>query len=90
MTKPNSSSRHTVLATQADLRQILGDMDDETAVAILILEPTVAQIEEAGVWLNGANDVLGKERRPFDAVVARILDLVEVEDPEPRTPAPGP
>jgi hypothetical protein len=70
-------------ATRADLQQILGDMDDETAVTILALEPNVAQVEEAAVWLNGGDDVLGKERRPFDAVVAKIVDLVAIEDEEP-------
>jgi hypothetical protein len=43
------------------LHQILGDMDDSTAVAILALHPSVAQVEEARVWLNGGGDVLGKE-----------------------------
>lgn len=83
MTKPNSQAARDKKATHTDLRQILGDMDDETAVAILALDPTIAQIEEAGVWLSGADDVLGDQRRPFDAVVAQILDLVEVEDEDP-------
>lgn len=83
MTKPNSQSGREEKATQTDLRHILGDMDDETAVAILALDPSIAQVEEAGVWLNGGNEVLGEQRQPFDAVVAQILDLVEVEEEEP-------
>jgi hypothetical protein len=79
----NNRSGRTGKATRTDLQQILGDMDDETAVAILALDPNVAQIEEVGVWLSGDKDVLGKERRPFDTVVARILDLVEIENDEP-------
>jgi hypothetical protein len=58
-------------------------MDDETAVAILALNPSVAQLEEARVWLNGADDVQGKERRPFDPLISQILDLVVVEEEEP-------
>jgi len=83
----NSHSGRTEKATRAELQQILGDMDDETAVAILALNPNVAQIEEVGVWLSGDEDVLGKERRPFDAVVAQILDLVEIENEEPSSPS---
>ena len=81
----NGQSGRTDKATRADLQQILGDMDDETAVAILALDPNVAQIEEVGVWLGGDEDILGKERRPVDTVVARILDLVEIEE-EPPSP----
>jgi len=61
-------------------------MDDSTAVAILALHPSVAQLEEAQVWLNGAGDILGKEHRPLDGVVAQIFDMltVEEEDQPPR------
>ncbi len=87
MAKPNSGqSGRTEKATRTDLQQILGDMDDETVVAILALDPNVEQIEEAGVWLSGDEDLLGKEGRPFDTVVAQILDLVEIEDEEPSSP----
>jgi hypothetical protein len=83
MARSNSQSGHADKATRADLQQILGDMDDETAVTILTLEPNVAQVEEAAIWLNDGDDVLGEERRPFDAVVAKIVDLVAIEDEEP-------
>lgn len=86
MAKSDSShSGRTEKATRTDLQQILGDMDDETAVAILALDPNVEQIEEVGVWLSGDEDILGKERRPVDTVVAQILDLVEIEE-EPPSP----
>ncbi len=81
----NSHSGRTEKATRTDLQQILGDMDDETAVAILALDPNVEQIEEVGVWISGDEDILGKERRPVDTVVAQILDLVEIEE-EPPSP----
>jgi hypothetical protein len=58
-------------------------MDDETVVAILALDPNVAQIEEANLWLSGGEETLAKEHRPVDAVVAKILELMAVEDEEP-------
>jgi hypothetical protein len=84
---PNPNSDHPMRgqeATGSDLHQILGDMDDSTAVAILTLHPSVAQLEEARVWLNGGGDVLGKEHRPLDGVVAEIFDMLKVEEEEPR------
>ena len=85
MPKPKSSEhrRGPQEATGSDLHQILGDMDDSTAVAILALHPSVAQLEEGRVWLNGGGDVLGKEHRPLDGVVAEIFDMLRVEGDEP-------
>ena len=69
-------------ATREDLHQILGDMDDSTAIAILALHPSLIQLEEARVWLDGGGDVLGKEHRPIDGVVAAIFDMLDVDDEE--------
>ena len=69
-------------ATESDLHQILGDMDDSTALAILALHPSVAQLEQARVWLNGGGDILGKEHRPLDGVVAEIFDMLKVDEEE--------
>jgi hypothetical protein len=84
MPKPQSGqSMHPHEATGTDVHQILGEVDDSTAVAILALRPTVAQLEEARVWLNGTGDVLGKGHRPLDGVVAEIFDMFKVEEEEP-------
>ena len=53
MPKPSSGQPEHHQATGSDLHQVLGDMDDSTAVAILALHPTVAQLEATRVWLNG-------------------------------------
>ena len=84
MLKPNSEQE----ATRGDFRQILGDLDDSTAVAILALHPTVAQLEEARIWLDGGNDALGKGHRPLDGVVAQIFDILKVDEEE--SPPIGP
>jgi hypothetical protein len=80
MSKPKSVQprRGQQEATGSDLHQMLGDMGDSTAVAILALHPSVAQLEEARVWLTGGDDVLGKEHRPLDGVVAEIFDMLRV------------
>jgi hypothetical protein len=50
----------------------------------LALHPSIAQLEEARVWLDGAGDVLGKEHRPLDGVVAQIFDMLTVDEEERR------
>jgi hypothetical protein len=88
MPKPNSGyPLHGRSATGRDLHQILGDMDDSTAVAILALHPSVAQIEEARMWLQGEGDALGKDGRPLDGIVAQIFDMLAVAEDE-QAPAP--
>jgi len=79
---------HGIKATASDAHQILGDMDDSTLVAIMALHPSVAQLEEARLWLDGAGDVLGKEKRPLDGVVAQIFDMLALEDEEQPRPTP--
>ena len=79
---------HGIKATASDAHQILGDMDDSTLVAIMALHPSVAQLEEARLWLNGAGDVLGKEKRPLDGVVAQIFGMLALEDEEQPRPTP--
>lgn len=81
-TANSKPSTHDQTATGDDLHQILGDMDGSTAVAILALHPSLAQLEEARVWLSGTGDVLGKEHRPLDGVVAQIFDMLVVEEEE--------
>jgi hypothetical protein len=80
-----SKSKQSVSGREAsgsDVHKILGEIEDSTAVAILALHPTVAQLEEARIWLDGAGDVLGKEHRPLDGVVAQIFDMLRVEEEE--------
>lgn len=70
-------------ATRDDIVRLLGDIDDETATAVLNLTPTIAEIEEAAVWLDGGSTVF-RRGHPQNARLAQILDLVESDDEEPR------
>jgi len=47
MPKPNSG--RTVFATHDDVQGILGNIDPEQMLAIMSLQPTIADIEEASV-----------------------------------------
>jgi hypothetical protein len=88
MQKPDPAPAVGKVATAEDVRRILGELDDTTVVSILALQPSVAQIEAARLWLNGSGDVLAREGRPLDGVVAAIFDMLDVDEeespPQPR------
>ena len=47
----------------SDLRKVLGNVDDTTLTAILELNPTFEEIEEAIMWLDGrAGSILHTRR----------------------------
>lgn len=69
------------LATAKDVRETLGDMDDATLSAILELRPTIADVEEASVWLSGDRDVFGAGA-PLKDVAGEIVSLLSVDNEE--------
>jgi hypothetical protein len=77
MLKPHSGQD----ASGPDVRQIFGGLDDGTVVAILRLHPTVAQLEEVRLRLNGEDDAL--KQRQLGGAVAEILDMLKVDEEEP-------
>ena len=72
-------------ATGAEVRQILGSIDDEQVMSILATGATVAEVMEAFEWFSG-DDRLGTDlehtRRGRAGAVYEILmrDLEEEED----------
>jgi len=81
MPKPNSGG--TALATHHDIQGILGNLDPAQMLAIMSLRPTVADIEEASVWLEGDPDVFGAGE-PVKGVASEIVTLLtENEEEEP-------
>lgn len=67
-----------------ELRAMGRDLDDEKLIAILNLQPTAAELEEAVAWASGDGDVLAKRGRPMTGTVAAIVEiLTSDEDDEP-------
>lgn len=81
MLKPHSGQE----ATGRHVHEILGDLDDGTVVATLRLHPTIAQLEEVRLRVNGQEDALGQH--PLGGIVAEILDILKVDEEEPM-PSP--
>jgi hypothetical protein len=70
------------LAGRADLKRVLHDLDDASALEILALAPSVADIEEAAVWAVGEGHALDRAGRPLTGTVARIVAILQ-RDEEP-------
>ena len=69
------------LASFADVKGLLGDMDDAKMVAILALRPTIVDIEEASMWLSGDRDIFGRGE-PLKDVPGQIVALLTADEEE--------
>jgi hypothetical protein len=81
--QPSESGMHMATASRNDLERLLGDIEDAKLIAILALEPTLAEVEEAAIWTAGDGDVLAKSGHPLTGVVANIVDILTADEEEP-------
>jgi hypothetical protein len=80
MQKPDSGGN--AVATDADVTSILGDLDSDKLLAILSLRPTIAEVEEASIWLSGDADVFGVNE-PVKGNASHIITILTEEEEEP-------
>lgn len=82
MPKLDSAGSRT-FATRDDIRAVLGEIDQAKLIEIMSLRPTLADIEEASMWLAGDADVFGAGA-PVKGVASDIVTiLTENEEEEP-------
>jgi hypothetical protein len=74
--------RPNKLATNEDVKDILGDLDERKMLPILARRPTVADLEEALVWLAGDVDVF--EPRPLKGIPGQIVTILTENEEEER------
>ena len=81
----SATAFHRKAATHDDVKSILGDLDETKMLPILALRPTVADIEEASMWLAGDTDVFGAAA-PLKGVASQIVTILTAheEDEPPR------
>ena len=72
MNKPNSGGKS---ATNVDVTGILGAIDSDKLLEVLSLHPTVAEVEEAAMWVSGDTDVFGAN--PWQRFVRITLPLLK-------------
>jgi hypothetical protein len=78
-----SSSEGPVFATVSDVRDVFGAIDDDRLTAILALRPTIADVEEASIWLSGDPDVFGAGR-PLKETAGLIVSILTADEEERR------
>jgi len=79
-----NSGDNTALATREDIKSIFSGIDTQKALVILGLRPTIADLEEASLWLGGDADVFGPGA-PIKGTVSQIVTiLTENEEDESR------
>ena len=79
MQKLNSGG--TAVATDADITSILGSINSDKLLAILSLQPTIAEVEEAAMWLSGDADVFGAGK-PVKGNASHIVTILTAEEEE--------
>lgn len=84
MAKLKSGGESTT-ATSDDVRGILGELDTDKLIEILSLQPTVADVEKASLWLAGDTDVFGAGETITGTAsdIVTILTADEQEEPPP-------
>lgn len=78
---PKSNSGRSALATQDDIKGVSGDIDPAEMLAIMSLRPTIADIEQASVWLEGDPDVFGAGEA-IKGVASEIVAILTENDEE--------
>jgi hypothetical protein len=74
--KDSGNPTHQVIkVTSNDVLRLFGDVDTETLVEILTLDPSFADLEEAALRVAGNGEAVG--RTQATGTVAAILDLLE-------------
>jgi hypothetical protein len=63
------------------VRQLCGDISDETVIAILGAGATVAEVEAAVAWLRGQSETMGEEPHALEGAAAQVYDLLIEEEP---------
>jgi hypothetical protein len=70
-----------VVASTADIRAVLGALNERDLLEIAALQPTLHDIEEAATCLSGDRDVFGAGT-PLKGVAADIVALLTPDDEE--------
>ena len=73
MTNLNSGGTSTA-ATHEDITGILGNIDQAKIIEIISLQPTIADVEQALLWLSGDTDVFGADA----PVKGKASDIVTI------------
>lgn len=70
--------------TAQDVRAVVGEIEPSKIAAILALQPTASELEEAAVQVAGESDVMGDLERPLAGRSAQIYEILTAEEDVPE------
>ena len=68
-------------ATHDDVKSVLGDLDATKILLILALRPTVADFEQASMWLGGDPGVFEGDQ-PLKGIASQIVTILTADEEE--------
>jgi len=68
-------------ATSEDVAKIFGNLDPAVMLSIMGLRPTIADLEEASMWLGGDRDVF-EPAPPLKGVASKIVTILAADEEE--------
>ncbi len=66
-------------ATRDEIVAILGPLDTDKMLALVEMRPTLAELEQASIWLDGDPDVFGAEP-PLKGTASEIVALLTADE----------
>jgi hypothetical protein len=85
MAVPSGTAPDELQIKLADIKELVGDVDDVEAAAILAVGATRAELEQAVYYARGYGDVVDRSGHPLTGAAAQIYEiLIAREDDEPE------
>jgi hypothetical protein len=74
-----STEQRTEHASSSEIRAVLGALDEATLLQIVVLRPTIHDLEEPATWLSGDRDIFGAGE-PLKDVAAEIVAVLTTNE----------
>jgi hypothetical protein len=75
-----SSGPTVCAASSVEIHRILGTLDAGKTARILALEPSLADLQDSAICMEGDRDVLAKSGHHVAGVVAAIIEILKADD----------
>jgi hypothetical protein len=66
--------------THREIVDLVGEIEDAKAIAIIATQGTFKDLEEAVAWAAGETDVMGEAEQPLAGAAARIFDILTADE----------
>lgn len=81
------------MMTYADVKEVLGPVDEATVAEVVRTGANRAELAEALAWINSDEALVNDHRAPPKGTVAALVEILtadDLDDDDPGVQAPGP